>query len=255
MNFWSELKSQIIELYQLAYKSSLPNYIIFIAFVGISLLIGRYTSNLVGFILRRCFATQGKNISNKLIEPTQKDLNLFGTLALIYLATEIWLKDYQILYNFLDWLTDVGLIIAVAWIISRLFRQVIKAYGISLFHNFGGTVIEFLQAIEITVDLIIILIGIAVFAYERGIPLTGLLAGISITGLAISFAAQNTLKQLLGTVILFLDRPFIAGEYIRLPNDTFGRVESIGLRSTKMRTVAKGTLLIVPNSKNGGLGN
>ncbi len=249
MNFWSELKSQIIELYQLVYKSSIPNYIIFIAFFGLSLLIGRYTSNLAGFTVGLIFHNKGKNISNNLLEPTKKDINLLGTLALIYLSINIWLKDYQSLYNFIESLTDLVLIISVAWIISRLFRQFLKAYGISLFHKFGGTVIEFLEAIEIIVNIIILLIAITAFAYSRGFPLTGLLAGISITGLAISFAAQNTLQQILGTVILFLDRPFIAGEYIRLPNDTFGRVESIGLRSTKMRTAAKGTLLIVPNSK------
>lgn len=249
MNFWSELKSQIIELYQLAYKSSFPNYIIFIAFLGISFLIGRYTSNLGGLIIRRFFTTKGENISNNLIKPTQKDINLFGTLTLIYLSTQIWLKDYQILYDSLDFLADVAFIFLLAWIISRLFRQFLKAYGISLFHKLGGTVIEFLEAIEITVNIIILLIGLTGLAYRRGLPLTGLLAGISITGLAISFAAQNTLQQILGTVILFLDRPFIAGEYIRLPNDIFGRVESIGLRSTKIRTAAKGTLLIVPNSK------
>ena len=74
------------------------------------------------------------------------------------------------------------------------------------------------------------------------------------SGLAISCAAQNTLQQLFGTVIIFLDKPFIQGEYIRLPDSekTFGRVESIGLRSTKIRTAGKNTLVIVPNSKMAG---
>ena len=61
--------------------------------------------------------------------------------------------------------------------------------------------------------------------------------------LAIAFAAQKTLEQLLGTCVLYLDRPFIPGEYIRLPSGLFGRVESIGLRSTKIRTAAKSTLI------------
>ncbi|MEO0968719.1 MAG: mechanosensitive ion channel domain-containing protein, partial [Cyanobacteria bacterium J06639_18] len=80
------------------------------------------------------------------------------------------------------------------------------------------------------------------------------LTGLGIGGLAVAFAAQKTLEQLLGTLVLYLDRPFIPGEYIRIPSSSqlseglFGRVESIGLRSSKIRTAAKGTLIIVPNS-------
>ncbi|MEM6612114.1 MAG: mechanosensitive ion channel family protein, partial [Cyanobacteria bacterium P01_C01_bin.72] len=47
---------------------------------------------------------------------------------------------------------------------------------------------------------------------------------------------------------LYLDRLFFVGDYIGLPSSLFGRVESIGLRSTKIRTAAKGTLMIIPNS-------
>ena len=90
---------------------------------------------------------------------------------------------------------------------------------------------------------------IKVISKKEITALAGLLAGVSISGIALSFAAQNTLQQVFGTVIFFLDKPFVRGEYIRLPDGTFGRVESIGLRSTKIRTAAKNTLLIVPNSK------
>lgn len=77
---------------------------------------------------------------------------------------------------------------------------------------------------------------------------------LGIAGVAVAFASQKTLEQLLGTIVLYLDRPFVPGEYIRLqrsqqiPEGLFGRVESIGLRSTKIRTAAKSTLFIVPNS-------
>jgi len=72
-------------------------------------------------------------------------------------------------------------------------------------------------------------------------------------GLAIAFAAQKILKQLLSTIVLYLDRPFIPGNYIRISlnphaNDVYGRVEPIGLRSTKLRTSAKSALVIIPNN-------
>ena len=67
-------------------------------------------------------------------------------------------------------------------------------------------------------------------------------------GLAVAFAAQKSLEQLLGGIVLYIDRPFVVDDYIGLPDGVFGRVESIGLRSTKIRMSGKGTLLVVPNS-------
>lgn len=59
---------------------------------------------------------------------------------------------------------------------------------------------------------------------------------------------KKTLEQLLGGVVIYLDRPFVLDDYIGLPDGTFGRVESIGLRSTKIRVSGKGTLMVIPNS-------
>ncbi|MGB3573930.1 MAG: mechanosensitive ion channel domain-containing protein, partial [Phormidesmis sp.] len=87
----------------------------------------------------------------------------------------------------------------------------------------------------------------------QGVSLVGLIAGFGIGGAAIAFAAQKTLEQLLGTIVLYLDRPFSPGDHIRVSlnphaDDVYGRIESIGLRSTKLRTAAKSTLVIIPNS-------
>jgi MscS family membrane protein len=76
---------------------------------------------------------------------------------------------------------------------------------------------------------------------------------LGIGGVAVPFAAKDTLSQVFGTIILYLDRPYLPGEYIRAnfnPRgaDIYGRVESIGIRSTKIRLAAKNTLLIAPNS-------
>jgi small-conductance mechanosensitive channel len=69
---------------------------------------------------------------------------------------------------------------------------------------------------------------------------------------AIAFAAQKNLEQIVGTLVVYLDRPYSVGEYIRVKLSSqgvlLGRVESIGVRSTKLRTMAKSTLVIVPNS-------
>ncbi|MEO0407107.1 MAG: mechanosensitive ion channel domain-containing protein, partial [Cyanobacteria bacterium P01_A01_bin.135] len=67
-------------------------------------------------------------------------------------------------------------------------------------------------------------------------------------GFAIAFASQKVIEQILWSVVLFIDRPFTIDDYIRLPDRTIGRVESMGWRSTKVRLSGKNTLVVIPNS-------
>jgi MscS family membrane protein len=72
------------------------------------------------------------------------------------------------------------------------------------------------------------------------------LAGLGIAGLAVSLAAQDSLKNLFGSITILLDRPFHVGERI-IYGGYDGTVEEIGFRSTKVRTL-KGNLVSIPNS-------
>lgn len=236
------------QIYQLFTHSDFFNFIIFSLLIIFSILIGQYIAKIIHLILFLFFRRQRREIYHDLIRLNQNKINRRGTWILLYLSW-CWLEDKETVLLGLDFVIDLIFTIFMIWIIARTFRQLNKVYGIKLFGKIGGETTEILLAIETIFNIVIGLIAITIFAYQHGIPLTGLLAGASIGGIALSFAAQNTLQQLFGTVILFLDKPFIQGEYIRLPDETFGRVESIGLRSTKIRTVAKNTLLIVPNSK------
>jgi len=78
-----------------------------------------------------------------------------------------------------------------------------------------------------------------------GINVTGLLASLSIGGLAVGLAAQDTLSNLFGAVAVFVDKPFRLGDRVRLDN-LDGTVEAIGLRSTRVRNL-DGHLVTIPN--------
>jgi MscS family membrane protein len=83
-------------------------------------------------------------------------------------------------------------------------------------------------------------------ANDLGVPAVGLLAGVSIGGIALALAAQSTVENLFGGLSIFADRPFRVGDEIRF-GDASGRVEAIGPRSTRIRG-ADGTLTTVPNA-------
>lgn len=82
---------------------------------------------------------------------------------------------------------------------------------------------------------------------ELGYPVTTVVAGLGIGGVALALAAQKTVENLFGSISILADQPFRVGDIIRV--DTVeGTVETIGLRSTRMRTVDR-TLIIIPNGK------
>ena len=86
-------------------------------------------------------------------------------------------------------------------------------------------------------------------ADNLGIKITSVLAGLSVGGLALGLAAQDTVANLFGAVAIFLDKPFHIGDRIRLEN-VDGTVEGIGLRSTRVRSL-DGHHVTIPNKTMG----
>ncbi len=75
--------------------------------------------------------------------------------------------------------------------------------------------------------------------------ITGLIAGLSIGGLAFALAAQDTIKNFFGSLMIFVDRPFQVGDWIT-SGDLDGTVEEVGFRSTRIRTFAN-SVMSIPN--------
>lgn len=80
-----------------------------------------------------------------------------------------------------------------------------------------------------------------------GYPAASLLAGLGVGGLAVALAAQKTVENLFGAFSIGVDQPFGEGDFIKVDTLT-GTVESIGLRSTRIRTLER-TLITIPNGK------
>ena len=93
---------------------------------------------------------------------------------------------------------------------------------------------------------IVVVTVIAVMAMQRlGVPVAGLIAGLGVGGLAIALAAQSTLENFIGGIILYADQPVKVGDFCKF-GDRHGVVEEVGLRSVKIRTPDR-TIVSVPN--------
>jgi small-conductance mechanosensitive channel len=89
-------------------------------------------------------------------------------------------------------------------------------------------------------------------ANELGINVTGLVAALGIFGLAVAFAAQDTMENVIAGIFIIVDRPFRLGDRILLPKklggiySSWGDVKAIGLRTTHVRST-DGVMLTIPN--------
>ncbi|MGA1284085.1 MAG: mechanosensitive ion channel family protein, partial [Prochlorothrix sp.] len=220
----------------------------FLAYAAIALLLGQATPRIVRFLMKNLSPDPIAKIYQALIDPVQSLFRTVASLVFLELALQVW-PTYGLIYEFTKPFLGLAITISTAWLISRIFRQFFLKYGINVLNPQGRVSEEVAMVLETIVNVIIGMIAAVAFAQSQNFNLVGLLASLGIGGLAIAFAAQKILEQLLSTIVLYLDKPFIAGDYIRLNGQNeLGRVESIGLRSTKVRISGKSTLLIIPNS-------
>lgn len=96
------------------------------------------------------------------------------------------------------------------------------------------------------IKVVLAIVGFILIIQEWNYDITTLLTGLGLGGLAFALAAQDTLSNLFGSVMIMMDRPFYVGDWI-LAAGTEGVVEEIGFRSTKIRTFSQ-AVVSIPNS-------
>lgn len=105
----------------------------------------------------------------------------------------------------------------------------------------------FMPLIRKALRIFIILLSLILVVDNLGYSVAGLITTLGLGGAAFAFAAKDTIANLYGSVALALDRPFKVGDWIAVGSAVDGTVESIGMRSTRVRTFPK-TLLTIPNN-------
>ncbi|MCC9136625.1 mechanosensitive ion channel family protein [Pontibacter silvestris] len=140
----------------------------------------------------------------------------------------------------------IFVIVSVTWVILRF----IDFLGL-IFKNRALKTASKLddQLVPFFMDFVKVLISIFAFLVVLGsvfnVNVAGLLAGLGVGGLAIAFAAKESLENLLASFTIFLDHPFVVGDLVEVGGIT-GTIEKIGFRSTRIRTLEK-SFVTVPN--------
>jgi MscS family membrane protein len=98
-----------------------------------------------------------------------------------------------------------------------------------------------------SINVFLIIIGGLLIIQNLGYSITSVLAGVGLGGMAMAFAARDTLSNLFGSLVVFIDRPFQVGDWVEI-DGIEGTVEELGLRVTRIRTFAN-SQITMPNSK------
>ncbi len=109
-----------------------------------------------------------------------------------------------------------------------------------------------LRLVRRMADVVVATAGVIVTLHFFGVDPTAALAGLGIGGIAVALAAQKTLENVIGGLSIIFDKAVRVGDFLKL-NDTFGTVDYIGLRSTRIRTLDR-TILSLPNGQIANLG-
>jgi MscS family membrane protein len=130
------------------------------------------------------------------------------------------------------------------WILLRAFDTFLDhVHKMAVARGMG--VAAFMPWIKKSLITIFVIFGTLITIQSLGYDVKAFLAGLGIGGLAFALAAQDTVANLFGSVVVAVDQPFKVGEFVRIGGFE-GTVEDIGLRSTKLRTGAR-TVIAIPN--------
>lgn len=218
--------------------------------VFILLLLGISLKKISDYIFERklipLFKKTNLDIDNLFIEALSKPFGVFlllwgiaGALAVIPLPTR---PDIN---GFVFKTLKIAFALDFLWFVFRLVDIGVK-YLARLIKRTESSLDE--QIIPIISRVIKLTIGTISFLWLMqllGYNISSLLAGLGIGGLAVALALQDTLSNFFGSIFIFLDKPFMVGDIVKI-GEVEGTVEDVGFRSTRIRTYSA-TLVSIPN--------
>ena len=137
-------------------------------------------------------------------------------------------------------------IIAILWVLMGVIDLIIYRFAEHMQRNGQTDAVVLLKPAATAAKLILIIIAIISWMDNLGYQVTTLIAGLGVGGVAVALAAQKSLENMIGSIIIYTSQPVRVGDFCKFDN-TLGTVEEIGLRATQLRTLTR-TVVHIPNA-------
>jgi MscS family membrane protein len=133
------------------------------------------------------------------------------------------------------------------WLIGAVLNRIAEIFAWMGGFGRGGVDDQLIRFSFQIITVIIVSAMIINLGARLGLPTYSLITGLGIGGIAVALAGREALSNVIGTVMILLDRPFKLGDYVVLAEGERGKVTGVGLRSTRIRT-RDDILISIPNS-------
>ncbi len=228
--------------------------------VGIKIwqLAGIFVWILFGFVFRKIFEFILSNYLRRLTQKTRShwDDTLLTevekpsgyTFMMLYFgATYSFLHLGGDINYYLAPALEIAISVGVIWLLYKLANVVSDYLHEQTAKTDSVLDDQLVPLLRKTTKIFILVFGVLLVLQNQGINVASLLAGLGLGGLAFALAARDTLANFFGSLTIFMDKPFVVGDWVKT-TDVEGTVEEVGFRSTRVRTFYN-SVVSVPNAK------
>lgn len=241
-----EIVTEMVESWGLIPESWQVATVIFLLVLGTAL-VALIASRVILFLEKRFEKTE--NLwDDVILHAVRKPMVWFVWLQGIYWAAEVAYRHSEAeIFTFNDKLLELGFIWLLVWTVIGTIRQ---AESILVSPERVKNPVDYttLTAIGKLLRAVVIITAVLTAMQSMGYSISGVLAFGGVGGIAVGFAARDLLANFFGGFVVYMDRPFKVGDWVRSPDRNIeGTVEQIGWRITTIRTFDQRPLY-VPNS-------
>lgn len=220
-----------------------------LVYVFLSFALSRLADYLLGVKARKWARKTTTQLDDILLELVRGPVKLVIFVVLLHIGIRVY--DWpELLADTFSRALKVMVAISLTYLMVRFVDVMIQLWRhrhIGADEDLAGR--ELLPLIRRTLQVFVVVVAALVTADNLGMNVTGIIASLSIGGLAVGLAAQDTLGNLFGAMAILMDKPFRVGDRIQL-GGVDGFVETIGFRSTRVRNL-DGHLVAIPNKEVG----
>jgi MscS family membrane protein len=148
---------------------------------------------------------------------------------------------------FIDRLIIAVTVVLATWLGVRAVDELAAVWGRRAQQTEGSFDDQLVPVVRKAVKVFFVITGAVMVVQNLGYSVASLLAGVGIGGAALAFASKDAVANVFGSIVIFVDRPFMVGDWIEI-GETEGTVETVGIRVTRVRTFAN-SVVTIPNAQ------
>jgi MscS family membrane protein len=243
-DFLEHLVDAVLERFDVkSTENTVAHYGIAALFLVGAILLRRVMTNIIFNRLKKFAAKTETTLDDKLFPAMEAPVATFIMLVGIFSALKV-LKLSEVNDRVIGYGSTVAFSLCLFWGLLRALDALLDhAQEIASERQMG--VAAFMPWIKKSVVAVFVVLGVLLTIQSLGYNVSTILQGLGLGGLAFALAAQDTIANLFGSIVVAIDQPFKLGEVIKITGYV-GTVEDIGLRSTRIRLVDK-SLIVLPN--------